>query len=135
MKKMDEIITHFDTSKFYSETEIEYCKYDIGQYKKAIEGIRTIVNADGKTTYKFDDFYGLERAHGYLNENNIQVGEKNMNNILDALRNEIELLKIDYLCAIEAATKTLTNYEEALELRRQQLIQDEINKKINANKN
>lgn len=117
------IISSFDMSKFHYIRDVNNCIDDINDYLATICTISNIVKGSGE--YTFENFYGIESAQGNLDKNSIQVGDKSMENILDALKNEIEILRIDYLYAIEVTTKTLQKYRSALYNRRQYLIEEE----------
>lgn len=119
-----------DMSKITTSKRAQWCINEIEGYTSIINEIETIINLNGNFP-NFSNSYKIKDAMDKLDKNNLKIGDKSMDNILETLDYEIELLQTDYLYTIEIIRETLTNLRNKLVDRNQFLITEEEQAKKN----
>lgn len=120
----------FDVSKITTSKRAQWCINEIEGYTSIINEIETIINLNGNFP-NFSNSYKIKDAMDKLNQNNLKIGNKSMDNILETLDYEIELLQTDYLYTIEIIRETLTNLMNELVKHKQLLTTEEEQAKKN----
>lgn len=119
-----------DMSKITTSKRAQWCINEIEGYTSIINEIETIINLNGNFP-NFSNSYKIKDAMDKLDKNNLKIGDKSMDNILETLDYEIELLQTDYLYTIEIIRETLTNLRNELVNRERVLITEEEQAKKN----
>lgn len=119
-----------DMSKITTSKRAQWCINEIEGYTSIINEIETIINLNGNFP-NFSNSYKIKDAMDKLDKNNLKIGDKSMDNILETLDYEIELLQTDYLYTIEIIRETLTNLRNKLVDHNQFLITEEEQAKKN----
>lgn len=106
----------FHMSKIENSSIAKYCLDAIDDYKTIIGKIEKIIIGE-------ENRYSITKSAAWplLSKDNLQIGYKSMDNILETLDYEIELLQTDYLYTIAIINDSLNELEKALFARKKEL--------------